>query len=392
MRKTIALSAIMLIGVMGRLNAQNTKVDITVSGMEDGTPLTLTLRGTFTDEKPVARCVLSQGKGQFAFDSEGVRMYRVGVDGKAGGMTLVLNKGELATMSGEVKKETLSNGSELYSFDGVKVSGSDSHAFFLANKADRGSLSQAYTDNYKRHQATIEELHKLKQGSAEYQAFTESDKYKALENDERAFMQKADSVLKVPVFKFKDNEWGPLFLCNEVNYISENEKATYDQFSAQAKNSFYGKIVGHFADPTAALSGQPMPDFEFTDHSTGKTLKLMDICKQQKYVLIDFWASWCGPCRREIPNFKQQYELYKDKGFTIVSISADTNNAAWLKALEEEQLPWYNDIDGTKGICKLYKVNAYPTVYLLNSEGKVVAMNMDCRGEKLVALLKRLLP
>ena len=74
----------------------------------------------------------------------------------------------------------------------------------------------------------------------------------------------------------------------------------------------------------------------------------------------------------------------------MVSISADTDMSAWLKALEEEQTPWPNDIDGDKGICKLYKVSYYPTVYLLDSEGKVIAKDGDARGENLRTLLSNL--
>ena len=80
---------------------------------------------------------------------------------------------------------------------------------------------------------------------------------------------------------------------------------------------------------------------------------------------------------------KELYELYKDKGLQIVSISADANEADWLKALDEEKLEWPNDIDGDKGIANLYKVQFYPTVYLLDSEARVLGANDEVRGENL---------
>ena len=136
--------------------------------------------------------------------------------------------------------------------------------------------------------------------------------------------------------------------------------------------------------------GDIVPDFTFTDHQTGEKMSLYDVCKKNKYVLVDFWASWCNPCRKEIPHFKTMYQIYKSRGFQIVSISADAKQADWLKALEEEKLPWPNDIDGNQGICKLYNVQFYPTLYLLDKDARVVICNDDARGQRLRAKLGEL--
>lgn len=131
-----------------------------------------------------------------------------------------------------------------------------------------------------------------------------------------------------------------------------------------------------------------MDDFTFTDHNTGKKTSLKAVLKKSKYVLLDFWASWCRPCRAEIPNVKANYEKYHAKGFDVVSISADAKESEWLKALEQEKMPWPQDRDGKQGICALYKVQYYPTTYLLDSEGKVVVK--DIRGEELGKKLEEL--
>ena len=106
-----------------------------------------------------------------------------------------------------------------------------------------------------------------------------------------------------------------------------------------------------------------------------------------KYILIDFWASWCAPCRKEIPNIKKQYAKYADKGFEVISISIDKKKADWEKALKEEQLKWPNFLDET-GVAQLYKVRAVPTMYLIDAEGRMVGENM--RGEALAAKLAEL--
>ena len=106
----------------------------------------------------------------------------------------------------------------------------------------------------------------------------------------------------------------------------------------------------------------------------------------KKYLLIDFWASWCGPCRREIPNLKNLYKQYAEKGFQIVSISIDKNESDWQKALKEEGLEWPNF--RSQEVSDLYRVKSVPTMYLIDSKG--VLVGTDLRGEALVKKLAEL--
>lgn len=110
-----------------------------------------------------------------------------------------------------------------------------------------------------------------------------------------------------------------------------------------------------------------------------------------KYVLIDFWASWCGPCRRENPNVVAQYNKYKDKGFDILGVSLDRDMASWKRAIEQDGLPWrhISDLKGWQsGHAQLYSVNSIPQTVLVDKEGKIIARNL--RGETLEAKLKEL--
>jgi thiol-disulfide isomerase/thioredoxin len=135
--------------------------------------------------------------------------------------------------------------------------------------------------------------------------------------------------------------------------------------------------------------GKEAPDFSQAK-ADGSQLKLSDL--RGKVVLIDFWASWCGPCRRENPNVVKLYEQYGKDGFTVLSVSLDKDKAAWLAAIEKDQLSWPNHVSDLKfwqnEAAKTYKVTGIPFTVLVDREGKII--NTKLRGPELEQALQQI--
>ena len=135
--------------------------------------------------------------------------------------------------------------------------------------------------------------------------------------------------------------------------------------------------------------GSVAPELEFNDPE-GKTRKLSDL--RGKVVLIDFWASWCGPCRRENPHVVSMYQKYHDKGFEVFSVSLDKDANAWKAAIAKDGLVWPNHVSDLKGwgsaAAKLYGVSSIPCTFLLDREGRILAKGL--RGETLTQALQQI--
>ena len=152
------------------------------------------------------------------------------------------------------------------------------------------------------------------------------------------------------------------------------------------------KIKSNVEKMKATAVGQEFTDFEMLTPE-GKSVKLSDFVGKGKVVLVDFWASWCGPCRREMPNLVEAYKQYKGKNFEIVGVSLDQNGEAWKNAIKQLDITWPQMSDLKYWECegaRLYAVSSIPHTVLIDAEGTIIARGLHGEGlqEELAEVLK----
>lgn len=163
----------------------------------------------------------------------------------------------------------------------------------------------------------------------------------------------------------------------------------YSALSKELKATDMGKeLAQRIAANEITAVGKQAPIFT-QQNEIGKAVSLADF--KGKVVLVEFWASWCGPCRSENPNLVKQYQTYNSKGFEIISVSLDEVKESWLKAIEQDQLEWthVSDLKGwNNAVGRLYGVRAVPASFLVDADGKIIANGL--RGEPLNEKLAQL--
>ncbi|GHV25484.1 hypothetical protein FACS1894176_04050 [Bacteroidia bacterium] len=163
----------------------------------------------------------------------------------------------------------------------------------------------------------------------------------------------------------------------------------FQQLTPEVQNTPTGQEWNKFLQHHRLTAiGAMAEDFTMNDVN-GKPVKLSDFRGQ--YVLVDFWASWCKPCRMENPNVVKNYQQYKDKNFTVLGISLDNNQKAWLNAIEKDGLTWTQVSDlqfWNNAVARQYGITSIPYNFLLDPQGKIIANNL--REEALADKLAKL--
>ena len=154
-------------------------------------------------------------------------------------------------------------------------------------------------------------------------------------------------------------------------------------FDATTRQSQWVKMISdHVLSNRRTEVGQKFADITL-DTPEGSQISISDYAGKGKYVVLDFWAAWCGPCRNANPQLVQLYHRYKDRGFEIVGISLDQSRDAWIKAIEDDQLAWpqMSDLNfWQSAAAKLYSVNAIPHMVLLDQDGTIIAKGLSIGG------------
>ncbi|MNY00426.1 Thiol-disulfide oxidoreductase ResA [compost metagenome] len=176
-----------------------------------------------------------------------------------------------------------------------------------------------------------------------------------------------------------------------IDYVVVYPK--FNRLSDKLKNSPKGKAFAEKIDLAKNTAvGAKALDFESTTID-GKKLQLKEVLASGKYTLVDFWASWCGPCRKENPNIVKAYTTYHHKGLNVLSVSLDDDAGKWKAAIEKDGMPWHHvsDLKGWKEpAAVLYGIRALPQNVLLDAKGTVLAKNLLAEQllEKLAGLMK----
>lgn len=192
--------------------------------------------------------------------------------------------------------------------------------------------------------------------------------------------KKVKESISTYINKNEDNFVGLMVAKNRLkNYDANEIEDIIQNFSPKIKESDIYKEFLDLAEGTKkSASGSKFIDFELKDH-LGNSVKLSDHVGKEKYVLLEFWASWCSPCRADISHLKEVYKIYNPAGFEVISISMDHQKEKWLKAIDEELMPWLqlSDLKAFKGeLSKLYNFRGIPTCVLIDPSGNIVTRNM----------------
>lgn len=311
-------------------------INVQIEGAAEGA-LVKILNGNTGAEEGTA--ILKQSKCSFKGKVENPDFKVIGINGQAPFITLFLDNSMVRVTA------------KVGSLDKATVTGSTSHADFIVfNKA-----------------------------TSKYQ-----DLFAGKGNYDVAFLEAAGIAIENFVKENPNSYVSPLaiFRHNQVTGDYAKQETLFNTLSENIRNSAIGKYVAQqIGSNTAAGYGKPLANFSQAD-TTGNEISLAAF--KGKYVLVDFWASWCRPCRMENPNVVRTYEKYKNKNFTVLGVSLDQDKQKWVSAIAEDNLNWTNlsDLKGwSNAVAAQFAIQSIPQNLLIDPAGNLIGKNL--RGSAL---------
>ncbi|MBP3827745.1 MAG: AhpC/TSA family protein [Prevotella sp.] len=255
---------------------------------------------------------------------------------------------------------------EVIVFDGPRLvkGGKDQELMEAATEKMWAAYNKGRVKIYGNHKALMDEVNAHPERELELKTSAEyiqyADELAAWEkehgqNVRQFFLDNKDNIFSVASFSMHAN-------------MLDNPQELYNALSEEVKNSAYGQSMKSYLENNWV--GKEMPDFTLID-AKGKKHNLKKLLKGKNYLIVDFWASWCKPCRRGLPFMREYAKKYKKEKLVMLNISTDKKKDDWLKANKEENLPWTSVWDD-QGVANSLGVRAIPSVWLLDKNGKIV--------------------
>lgn len=355
----------LLLIVCSAMAAVAQEADIVIKGKIEGIKkgrLYLLARSSEESTDTLGSCDFKKGKFELKAAADEPLFVQLMVEGFSGGFTLFAEPGTSY-------KAYLCDGPDFY------ING--------------GKLNSAYTAHMRMSdslRAVIDEL------QATYDAYRSSRKFRSasLVNDTLKREKDCLRELTKEFLAGNDNVISAYTIYSNIvmrDAALKETKSMYASLGEGAKNSQYGRIIKERIERLAKTQGgAKAPDFTLSD-ANGNEVTMSTV--KGKIKIIDFWASWCGPCRLNNPALKALYEEYHPKGLEIIGVSLDTNKANWEKAIEKDGLTWIN-VSSLKGwscdVVRLYNITGVPSVLVLDEDNNIIATGL--RGEQLKMFLQ----